>query len=84
MRDGFWTVIFPFVMCFWVWFVSRVKKKDKKKLCAWILLLASAVEFVVALGMVLCDLRGFAMEATEVPGVGGLGLHCFRKERKPP
>ncbi len=75
MRDGFWTVIFPFVMCFWVWFVSRVKKKDKKKLCAWILLLASAVEFVVALGMVLCDLRGFAMEATEVPGVGGLGLH---------
>lgn len=37
-------VLYPFVMCAFVWFVSRVRAKDRKKVCALIMILASAVE----------------------------------------
>lgn len=75
IRNSFWTVLFPFVMCFWVWFVSRVRTKDKKKVCAWIMILASAVELVATLSLVICDLRGISMDIYEIAGTGGLGLH---------
>ena len=75
IRNSFWTVLFPFVMCFWVWFVSRVRTKDKKKVCAWIMILASAVELVATLSLVICDLRGISMDVYEIAGTGGLGLH---------
>ena len=75
MIDGFWATLFPFVMCAWVWFVSRVRTKDKKKVCAMILVLASAVELAATLYLMLCDLRGIEIGASGVPGVGGLGLH---------
>lgn len=75
MRDGFWATLFPFVMCFCVWFVSRVRTKDKKKVCAILLVLASAVELAATLYLMLCDLRGIGIGTYEVPCVGGLGLH---------
>ena len=75
MRDGFWMTLFPFVMCALVWFVSRVRAKDRKKVCALIMILASAVELAAALNLMVCDLRGISVGVFEVPGVGGLGLH---------
>lgn len=75
MRDGFWATLFPFVMCALVWFVSRVRTRDKKKVCAMILVLAGAVELAATLYLMLCDLRGIEIGAYGVPGVGGLGLH---------
>lgn len=75
MIDIFWTVLFPFVLCVVFWFVSRVKTREKKKACALIMILASAVELAAALSLVICDLRGIPMDVYDVPGVGGLGLH---------
>ncbi len=75
MRDGFWMTLFPFVMCALVWFVSRVRAKDRKKVCALIMILASVVELAAALNLMVCDLRGISVGVFEVPGVGGLGLH---------
>lgn len=75
MRDTFWTVLFPFVLCVVFWFVSRVKTREKKKAWALIMILASAVELLAALSLVICDLRGIPVDVYDVPGVGGLGLH---------
>lgn len=75
MRDSFWMVLYPFVMCAFVWFVSRVRAKDRKKVCALIMILASAVELAAAVNLVLCDLRGGVVGVCELPAVGGLGLH---------
>ena len=68
-------VLYPFVMCAFVWFVSRVRAKDRKKVCALIMILASAVELAAAVNLVLCDLRGGVVGVCELPAVGGLGLH---------
>lgn len=68
-------VLYPFVMCAAVWFISRVRTKDRKKVCALIMILASAVELAAAVNLVYCDLRGISIDVYEVPGVGGLGLH---------
>lgn len=75
MRDTFWTVLFPFVLCVVFWFVSRVKTREKKKAWALIMILASAVELLAALSLVICDLRGISVDVYDVFGVGGLGLH---------
>lgn len=75
MRDTFWIVLFPFVLCAVFWLVSHVKTREKKKACALIMILASAVELAAALSLVVCDLRGIPMDIYGVPGVGGLGLH---------
>lgn len=75
MRDTFWPVLFPFVVCVVLWFVSRVRTKEKKKACALIMIFAGAVELAAALNLMLCDLRGIPIDVFDVPGVGGLGLH---------
>jgi len=78
MRDVGNTVLFPFVMCLIVWFVSRVKAKDKnrnKKFLAWVMVFVSAVELALALGLTVSDLTGGLQGSLfELPGVGGLGL----------
>ncbi len=75
MGNTFWTVLFPFGICVVVWFMPRVKIKDKKKTCALIMILASTVELVMALNLMVCDLRGISIDVFDVSGVGGLGLH---------
>ncbi|MDE7273662.1 MAG: complex I subunit 5 family protein [Lachnospiraceae bacterium] len=74
MRDIFWTVLFPFVMCAIFCVVSRGKTKDKRKACALIMIFAGAVELAAALNLIICDLNGFSL-GSSVSGVGGLGLH---------
>lgn len=74
MVNVFGTVLFPFVMCAILWFVSRVKPKDKKAF-AWIMILAAAWELVSALNLMVSDLRGGLSGVFELSGVGGLGLH---------
>lgn len=75
MRDTFWVVLFPFVLCVVFWLVSRVKTREKKKACALIMIFACAVELAAALSLLVCDLRGILIDIYDVPGVGGLGLH---------
>lgn len=39
------------------------------------MILASTVELVMALNLMVCDLRGISIDVFDVSGVGGLGLH---------
>jgi len=75
MRNTFWTVLFPFVLCAIVWFLSHVKSKNKKETYAFIMIVASAVELAITLNLVVCDLSGNLIAVFDVSGVGGLGLH---------
>lgn len=68
------TVLFPFVMCAIVWFVSRVKTKDKKAF-ALMMIFAPAVELVFALVLMSRDLNGGLSGVSTLSDVGGLGLH---------
>lgn len=70
----FTAVLFPFVMCAIVGILSKVKSKEKKAF-ALIMILAGAWELVLALYLLICDLRGIEIGVFEVSGVGGLGLH---------
>lgn len=70
----FTAVLFPFVMCVIVGLLSKVKSKEKKAF-ALIMILAGAWELVLALYLLICDLRGIEIGVFEVSGVGGLGLH---------
>ncbi|MDE7478003.1 MAG: sodium:proton antiporter, partial [Lachnospiraceae bacterium] len=74
MRDVFRAVLFPFIVCVIFWFMLRVKSKDKK-IFAWIMIFATAVELGFVLNLMAGDLRGVLSGVFEVPGVGGLGLH---------
>lgn len=74
MVDVLNVVLFPFVMCMIFWFISWVRSKDQKAL-VWIMILTSAAELVWALGLMISDLNGSSPGVTQLPDVGGLGLH---------
>ncbi|MDE7185250.1 MAG: complex I subunit 5 family protein [Lachnospiraceae bacterium] len=74
MRSILTAVLFPFLMYVIVGLVSKVKSKEKKAF-ALMMILAGAVELVMTLYLMSCDLRGAEIGVFEVSGVGGLGLH---------